>query len=144
MKERKRGKERVGMATLLLVLAAAGCGEGKVTVSGTVRYRGKPLTSGTVAFTGSDNRTFTGKIDERGRYTVSGLSAGKAAAAVNSPRPQTPPKVKMPHPVEGGEAPSAAALRGWFAIPPQYGQADRSGLSYTLTGGDNTVDIELR
>ena len=145
MKEQEMGRRQSGAAALLmLVLAACGCGEEKATVSGTVRYRGKPLKSGTVTFTGTGNRTFAAKIDEQGRYTVSGLAAGSATATVTSPRPVPAPRIKLPQPVEGAEGPSPAAQRGWFAIPPQYGEPNRSGLRYTLTGGDNNVDIDLK
>ena len=59
----------VGRA-LLPVLAACGCGRSEATLRGRVTVQGKPLTTGTVLFLGSDNRVATGSIGPDGHYNI--------------------------------------------------------------------------
>ena len=59
---------RAGLSACLaaLVLAAAGCGPSRATVSGKVTMQGKPVTAGTVLFVGTDNRNRSrGEGDKR-------------------------------------------------------------------------------
>ena len=135
---RRRGLAILGIG--LMALVSIGC-QGRGDVSGRVTFQGKPLVFGTVLFAASDGNSFQANIDKDGRYTVRGLRVGDARVAVNSPNPKgitlvykDPKKKPAPYP----DAP------GWFAIPNRYETVATSGLTYTIKGGENTIDIELQ
>jgi hypothetical protein len=130
------------VAASLLAAAAVGCG-GRGNVSGKVTYQGKTLVWGTVQFEGSDGIVKHGNIRPDGTYTVPGVATGDAKAAVSSVNPQSsdfqpiqregqPPRKPRPE------------VKGWFPIPPKYETPSASGLRYTITRGENTIDIELK
>jgi hypothetical protein len=81
------GARPVLMATIVLALASAGCGEPAgallAPVHGTVTYRGEPVTGGVIVFVpdasrGSDGPLATGEIGPDGGYH---LDTGKTAGA---------------------------------------------------------------
>lgn len=108
---------------LLAALAFPACGSGKGNVSGVVTYRGKPLTYGTVVFVGSDDIPVRALIDNDGHYQATKVPVGDAKIAV-----QTPP------------SPSEPAA----AIPQKYLNAETSDLTYTVSSGSQTHNIELK
>ena len=62
---------RTALVTAVVLLAVAGCGDGRAEVSGTVRMDGEPLKEGEIIFEATDNATAAaaGKITD-GRYSV--------------------------------------------------------------------------
>jgi hypothetical protein len=131
---------RSAATTGLLLLFALGC-SGRGDVSGKVTYQNKSVPFGTVMIEGSDGSTRQGNIEKDGSYTVRDVAAGQVRVAVNSPNPKgitlnykDPNKKPEPYP----------DVPGWFAIPKQYESIASSGLSYTVKGGSNTIDIELK
>ena len=125
----------------LLALFAAGC-QSKGHVSGKVTYKDKPLVYGTVLFVCSDGASVQAMIQRDGSYSADGLAVGEAQVAVNSPNPKgigifTTWKnpAKKPPPLE---------VPGWFEIPARYGDVGTSKLAFTVKGGANTFDIELK
>ena len=75
-------------ALLVLAAAAGGCGKSTATLSGTVTYRGRPVTSGEVVFLAADGRTVAhAPIGPDGYYTVQGVPPGQARVAVDNPPP---------------------------------------------------------
>jgi hypothetical protein len=132
---------RTAVAAALLTLAAAGCA-GRGDVSGKVTYKGKPLVWGTVQFEGSDKIIKQGNINSDGTYTIRGLAPGEAKAAVSSINPRS--SDFQPRQVEGRPPPKPRPeVKGWFPIPEKYDTPHKSGLVYTIKGGENTIDIEL-
>jgi hypothetical protein len=62
-------------AMALLLFLAAGCGEGGIGVSGTVKFSdGSPLTKGTVVFEG-EMRSFRGILSDSGEFSLSDSSS---------------------------------------------------------------------
>jgi hypothetical protein len=125
----------------LLTVFVLGCaGQGDVT--GRVTYKDKPLAFGTVLFEASDGSIRQGNIESDGTYAVRGVTTGPVRVAVNSPNPKgivvLPPKRK------NKQADTYQDVVGWFAIPKQYDSPSTSGLTYTIKGGENTIDIELK
>jgi hypothetical protein len=128
-------------AAALLTLAAIGCG-GRGDVSGKVSYKGKLLVWGTVQFEGSDGIVKHGNIKPDGTYTVESVATGDAKAAVSSVNPQSSDF----QPIQReGQAPRKPRpeVKGWFPIPEKYDTPSKSGLTYTIKGGTNTIDIDL-
>ena len=129
----------VTLAAALLALTAVGCLR-RGDVSGKVTYKGKAVVFGTVLMQGQDGLR-QGNIAPDGSYTVKAVAVGVAGVAVNSPNPKKielypnkNPKFKQePYP----------DVPGWFPIPAKYEDVGKSGLTYTVKGGNNTHDIEL-
>ena len=127
------------VAGSLLVLIGVGC-QSRGNVSGKVTFKNKPVVFGTVLIHGKDGLR-QGNIAPDGRFTVVGVAIGEARVAVNSPSPKSielypnkNPKYKQaPYP----------DVPGWFAIPKKYEDVSTSGLSYTIKGGSNTIDLDL-
>jgi len=130
----------VALRVLLLgvIFVPLGCGQKqKATVSGTVTYKGTPLTSGTVTFYGSDNQVVSGSIDTNGAYSIAGVPVGPAKISVITPPAPSPKQVK-------GGVPGGDAQTNSVQIPKKYELPDQSGLTYTVVSGSQEHPIELK
>src|SRR5947209_776787 len=103
-----RGRAPALAAAVLLgalALGVTGCG-GKVgtgnEVSGTVKFNGKPLNSGSINFIPQDdpNQKFASVIDESGHYSLPNVPEGTFKVTVEVPirssNPKAPPPVQIP------------------------------------------------
>jgi hypothetical protein len=132
-----------------LLLALAGCAEGKADVTGKVTHQGKAVTWGTVIVQGPDGIPMTGKIQPDGAYTVRGVAAGKVLIGVVSRDPGVlaGPRGRRVDKGEGNDQPAVrpplADRSKWFALPEKYEDPANSGLSTTVKGGANAHDIDL-
>lgn len=115
----QRSAWRCGWLGLLLV--AAGCGPARTEVSGTVRYQGKPLTSGHVIVVDADHVPHTSPIGPEGSYAVAGVPVGPVRFAV------------LPSKGSSGDM-----------LPHHYFSPATSGLSTTLNSAPNTYDLDLQ
>jgi hypothetical protein len=146
----------------LTVLLTAGCG-GPGEVSGKVYYKGKPLVvpGGMVTFAHPTKGMFSGPITSDGSYTIFKVPPGEVKIAVLSLPPRRgnsrqqqmmkgmksgkvdkgklPPEMKQM--LEETETPRAGQT---VQLPPQYSDPEKSGLTYTVTAGKQTHDIELK
>jgi hypothetical protein len=136
---------RRGLGLVLLALTAVGCGGGKGTVSGQVRFRGQPLPSGRVTFVceGGDRPVLTADVRD-GTYTISGAPVGPVKIAVATYQVKTTPVPNMPRDVLPPGGGPAAPPGKYVAIPARYADPERSGLSSTVRRGDQSHDIDLR
>jgi hypothetical protein len=146
---------RRSVATCLLfaITAISGCGGGKGEVSGRVLFKNEPLASGRVTFlcqTGT-KEVFSSEI-VKGKYTISGVPVGPVKITVETfppaPAASVPTKIPggLPPDIKGLPEPGAppAPREKFVAIPPRYGNLGQSGLSYTVTQGEQTHDIPLQ
>ena len=145
-----------GLLTALL-LVAAGCGSSSGRVSGKISYKSNPLHGGTVTFQalGEKGWAKTASIAEDGSYNLDELPKGPAQISVET-------QTVKPNPV--GQAMAAKMTKGkdippemlksspfgqamqadkYVAIPPKYGKAETSGLTYEVTRGRQQHDINL-
>jgi hypothetical protein len=144
--------KRFGRAAILLLLlaalAAAGCGPARGTVSGKVKYDGRPLTVGvnTVTFHGEDGSVVSCVVEADGSYTLRNVPAGPARVTVHS-LPSPPQLLMAPgedgRPKAGGPAGPAPQAGRAAGIPERYQDPDRSRLSHQVRKGEQTFDIEL-
>jgi hypothetical protein len=136
-----------------LNLTVGGCSGGKGEVSGLVKFKGEPLPNGRVTFvcqTGA-KEVLSDEI-VNGRYTISGIPVGPVTIVVETfpPPAATIPPIKipggMPPNIKGMPEPGAAhPVPGkYVAIPSRYGNLEQSGLSYTVTVGQQEHDIPLQ
>jgi len=143
-----------GVVLLVVLPALVGCGKRTGVVTGKVTYQNQPLTSGAVIFHGTDGRVDSGAIDSEGRYTIPQAPIGPARVTVQVGQSGPVPRVSGPgrtaaakHPgdAKAGTHPSkAGAPQGKpLVIPPKYQDPTQSGLTWTVTGGNQTYDIKL-
>jgi hypothetical protein len=144
---------RLGLA-VAMVFGAAGCG-GSGTVSGKVTYKGEPLGRGTVVFVSPGKATVTAPIAADGSYSIPKVPAGRVKIAVEtkSAKGAEPPQGMMPprganvppeaknSPLYGGQRPAGGKF---VEIPKDYADPDKSNLTYTVTDGPQTHNIDLK
>ena len=135
---------RVLAATAIIVLAGCKGGTSESTVSGTVKYKGKPLGNGYVLLRFDNGNEVKGDIaiDGSGNYTVKSTFQGHAKIAVGSPKPGDPSAKKG----RGDSAPDPSTMpdpKKWVAIPEKYSDPDQSGKETTVSSGSTKYDIEL-
>lgn len=138
--------------TLITSAALSGCGGGEpglARVSGTVTYKGKPVTPGEVFFTPEEpgKRGAKGILDSSGRFTLTtfengdGAYSGKHKVSVISQGPDkpVPPKMKdrmMPEDMQGS---------GDLLVPRKYVSSQTSGLNADVVEGkSNSFDFDLQ
>ena len=105
-------------------------------------YQGKPLPGGYVNFTseGTSPTVKTCAIQSDGSYSISGMPVGEAKITVQGIiAPLQPTQATAP----GGTVPQAGGRQTVY-VPLQYGNTDTSKLTYTVVGGSQTHDIELK
>jgi hypothetical protein len=135
-----------------VALGVTGCGPRTGTVSGKVTYKDQTLRGGRVTFVTPDG-VWGGNVEiqEDGSYAFDKVPPGPVKAAVDTrflaPRP-APAGVKMPAPPPEAEkyGPPVAknAKERYVKIPDQYANPDTSDLTYTVTPGSQTINIELK
>lgn len=147
------GGLRLPVWVVLLLPVLAGCG-GKRTgfVTGKVTFRGQPVTSGAVTFYSEDGRVDSGQLSIEGNYTIAQAPRGVVKVTVVPGQPRPAPKLNKS--VPGGvssvehpktEQPPTHGARAGAPpnFPKKYHDPDKSGLTYTVTGGEQTIDIRL-
>ena len=135
----------------LALLLPLGCGGGSGTLSGTVAYKGRKLTQGSVSVVSASGATASAAINPDGTYTIENCPGGNLKIAVNSPDPNEMARRAAEMKASGRASGQTAGFTtgttadpaSWFAIPAAYGDPDTSGLSVDVSG--NTVHpIELQ
>jgi hypothetical protein len=134
-----RAIETSGWVVLLLLAAGCGSSGGLTEVTGTVRFQGRPLPSGSVTFVGADGARSHSAINETGEYRVQGVARGKARISVVS-EPRVPAGLMKPGP--GGPA-APARVEKPIAIPKHFNKAESSGLSVEIDSRKQQHDIDL-
>jgi hypothetical protein len=143
-------RRAAGLALLVLLGGAAGCGKQATTVTGKVTYKGRALTSGDVLFL-SDNDTLTrAPIGPDGTYTARGVPVGPAKLGVDNPPPPRDPAATsgLPPAKDSSNDPEVKELKEraahYVATPKHYRDPKQSGLTYTVQTGSQTHNIDLQ
>lgn len=135
-----------------------GCGDDsglskRYPVSGTVKYKGQPVSKGRISFApdGGAGRACGGDI-ENGAYTLSttgtpndGAIPGKYKVTVTAVDVDTTEMKKI---AKGGQfhhdkAFQTANEQAKHLVPPKYGDASTSGLSREVEAKANTINFDL-
>jgi hypothetical protein len=127
------------LATMVLLTAAAGCGQKAATISGKVTFQEVPITTGTIAFISQNGKVFSGNIEE-GKYTVTGVEVGPDATVTVMSHVPSPMMQPPTGPIAG--VPNRKPLK-YVPIPDRYGDPKRSGLSCQVMEGAQTCDFAL-
>jgi hypothetical protein len=125
---------------LLPALAACGCGQSEATIRGRVTVQGKPLTTGTVLFLGSDNRVATGSIGPDGHYVANHASMGTLRVAVQSLRPAQV-RAAMQRPKDAPPLPGR--ITNLVPVPQKYQSPETSELTCTVQQKEQEYNIDL-
>jgi hypothetical protein len=138
---------------LLFCLLFTGCSS-QGTISGQITYQGKPVPEGTVVMVPAEGQAVTGIIKD-GHYEVKGIVKGMVkiavqtteSAAVNRsvqriPKGMGPPKELGLDPAIYD--PSAQRQVKSMRIPEKYRDPEQSGLTYTVKGGKQEFNIDLK
>lgn len=148
-----------------LAVLAAGCGTGNPNapgnVSGSVSYKGKPVTGGSVQFVSADGAAYVGSIGSDGTYAISDVAVGEMVVVVEteSINPKLDDNVgkgtqaqryqnvaQQPPPGgRGNDGPNSTSAESpkYIKIPEKYGKPKTSPLTYTVKAGRNVHTIEL-
>jgi hypothetical protein len=128
------------MSVLLLALLAGACGGGTGNVSGKVTFGGRRVPTGTITFFHGTNKTTSSPINPDGTYAVSNIRTGTAKVAIAMPM-----AIDFVGPT-GGRTSLAPALPANQvpSIPPRYFDPEKSGLSWKVSRGEQTFDIDLK
>jgi hypothetical protein len=158
-------KSRLLLALPLLLFVSSGCAPKNPTpssLSGTVKYNGNPVTSGTISVYPTEGGFHSIVIQSDGTYSSAGLPVGEITVAIEteSANPKNHPpqdanarrRAASASPAPGGERPGTGAAGGGAAaggggpyvkIPTKYAKKETSGLTYTIIAGPNQKDWEL-
>jgi len=138
------------LGILVTALACAGCKPPKqetAEVSGTVKFKGKPLPGGRVSFV-ADKGGYSGSatIGEDGTYKVTDAPVGPVHITVDNSmlQAQHAPRAEPPKRPDAGAAETRDTAKGkYVAIPNKYAQPNKTDLTYTVSPGPQTHDVEL-
>jgi hypothetical protein len=153
----------IGCGWIVLLFVMVGCGPGKGTVSGTVRYNKQVVPGGTVTFAPvkGGSGPVSAPIDENGHYEIT-VPMGEMWIGVDNEalrplersgeKPVVPGfggKVKIPPPEKGrAQQPAAGQQKQvgkYLRIPSRYARpGPDNGLKLAVTGGSQPHDIELK
>jgi hypothetical protein len=136
----------------------AGCGpagRAQGVVSGKVTYNNIPLTGGNLTLhpaKGGPDIPIT--INNDGTFSSSGVPDGEMQVAIEteSLKKNSAGNDNMPKPPPGKEPPAGVGRPDidtsnqpkYIKIPPKYASVKTSGLTWTITKGDNKQDFELK
>ena len=133
-----------GLWILAICLAATvGCGKSTATVAGKVTLNGAPVTAGAVTFHGEDKFVKSAGIDSSGSYAISNAPVGPVKVTVVAAQPRkgrdVAGKTAPKHPGDKAGAPAT-----FVALPEKYKDPNLSGLNFTLTAGEQTINLPLQ
>ena len=128
-----------GLGAVVLMVLAAGCSRGTGNVSGTVKFKGKPLPAGTITFYDEANGAASSAIDSDGSYSVTKVVTGTARITVAVPMP-----IRFVSPMSDDKADLPAVVKQTPSIPLRYYDPAKSGLTCEVVRGDQQQDFDLQ
>jgi hypothetical protein len=130
----RRFRPTLVLAAAIIVLAGCSQETKKVTVNGTISYKGQPLESGIIQFVAADGGSYSAaSIQPGGKFVMTDVVPGEVKVAVisapggsgSSSGAETAPR---PRPVD---------------LPDKYRDASTSGLKYTITPDTSELEIKI-
>ena len=121
---------------LAVMMLAGGCAPGSGSVSGTVTFQGKPLTTGTVVFYDAANNSPSSPIQPDGTYKIGKVATGQARIVVMMPM-----AIYMPGGGDAGRGQDPSMNKVF--LPPKYADPGQSGLTCDVKSGVQTHNLQL-
>lgn len=163
---------RLALMVLVVSVIALGCGQKRnpnapANVSGRITYKGGPLKGGNVTFHPASGGVYSFAIRPDGNYTATDVPDGDMVVTVNTeslnPAKQEKPRVYGEGQAVGDGKPLAVpspdfiksklknpppdvpvAQPEYMKIPEKYSDKTKSGLSVTLSPGNQTRSFDLK
>ncbi len=130
-----------GCALVLMVVALVtlvGCSKTvkKVTINGTISYKGQPVRSGILQFVGTDGAYSAAVIQSDGTFIITDVIPGDVKVGV------------MEAPQGSGSSSGESKSEGTPKTPPvslpdKYRNPETSGLTYTITAETRELTIKI-
>jgi hypothetical protein len=123
--------------TAVVLVVVSGCsdrGVKKVTINGTVSYRGQPVPSGMLRFVGAEGSYSAGVIQSDGTFIITDVVPGEVKIGVMQ-RPQSTGDSSG----KGGNKPRKPPVM----LPAKYLNPDTSGVKYTIASDSTTLNVEF-
>jgi len=140
-----------GLVMLCCVVnLTVGCGKGKhstdhIDVTGTVTYKGAPVTGGRVTFLSDDGFSAPGRIDEEGNYTVKAPVGHSKVTVDTSMLDKSNRGAKMGGKGVGKPGEDPDPIKGTFVrIPTKYKNFETTDLSATVSKDNKNIPLELK
>jgi hypothetical protein len=130
------GRSRAALLLLAFLITVAGCGKSKqATVTGTVHYKGQPVTGGTFIFSPvGEGPPAAAEVHPDGTYTV-GTNGGDGALVGRNRVSYTPPSPPLTE--------EQRSDRNYTAPPSPYLGLIPKDMEIDVNPGKNAIDIEL-
>lgn len=134
------------VATSLLVLSGCGRSPPEASVTGTVSYLGKPVTSGLVVMMAADGRaSIAGRVRADGTYTIHRSPTGKVTVVFfNSPPPKPPVNAYGLNADDPEVRQMLEDYKNFSPTPARYSDPKQSGITADLKPGKNECRIDLK
>lgn len=141
------------LVVLFFTGSLVGCSPRTGEVSGEVIYKGKPVPGGFVTFRPADEsqNTTTYTLERDGKFTME-LPVGDVRVCIDNrefePLPPTlPPNlpgVNLPADALKSIGEPAKVSDRWVKFPSKYYELESSDIKFTVTGGPQIFNIELK
>jgi hypothetical protein len=129
------------VSTFALFGCSGGGGGPKDVVKGKVTLNGQPV-SGQVVFIGPDKKEITALITLSGEYSIPSPPKGEYVILVKGMGVTPPTGSKGGDKMKNDPTKDVSSPAGGQAPPEKYSQPN-NGLKFTVTGGEQTNNIEL-
>jgi uncharacterized protein YxeA len=149
----------IRLLAVVLLIGVSACASKRIApgkVTGLVTYKGEPLKSGNLTFHTKDNKgNYQSSLNTDGKYEVFELPVGTHDVTIETE--SLNPNRKVPtyggamgkgkageqqRVMMGAPDPKTLAER-WRAIPKKYADPKTSGLTATITAGNQSVNFDL-
>ncbi len=138
---------------LLFASLMIGCSPKVGEISGEVTYKGKPIPGGFVTFRPANEaeNAVTYSLERDGKFKVE-LPVGEVRVCIDNREfeptpatlPPTLPGVNLPPEVVKSLGEPAKTSDRWVKIPVKYYELEKSDIKFSVTGGPQTYNIELK
>ena len=125
------------LGLVAIVFSVSGCGtkDAKVTIRGTVSYKGQPLSSGMLQLVGRNGAPpSAASIQKDGTFIMTDVAVGEVSASILA----TPISKDR----TGAKTTSNPKITP-ADLPEKYQDPEKSGLKYTITPNSCELDIKL-
>lgn len=142
-----------GLAALALAIAGCGAQKSQITgadVSGVVRYKGQPVTGGSLRLLdpADPNKSMSGEIKGDGSYKVVNAPLGEMVVVIETESARADPRgfIALAK-AKGGKVDDSLMPQGpplkYVAIPKKYGDPAASPLRLKIDKGSQVQDLTL-
>ncbi len=145
----------VAAIPLLLAISLAGCTAGRsneATLSGSVSYKGQPVTGGSITFHPvAGGAPYPGILKPDGSFSFGGVPIGQMEVAIETESVKSMPGASgSPYHMPGGGKPNqqmpnvdTSNMPTYVKIPAKYANPKTSGLTVNVKAGSHKVNFDL-